>query len=162
MHPQFVDFVALARSRLGWKAEIVFATNGLLVDDALASALAPYKPKVGVSLHRPEMAGPAIEVLKKYGLLAWVGSDAATSSVDWAGQVKWHVSAPAMHCMWVTGGRVFVLADGRMSSCCFDASGDEAICNIEDFDPDKHFTNPYKLCKNCHQTLDIEGYDQRG
>ena len=162
MHPRFVEFVALAREQLGWAAEIVFATNGLLVDEALATALAPHKPKIGVSLHRPEMAGPAIEVLKKHGLLAWMGSDAATSSVDWAGQVKWHVSAAPMHCMWVTGGRVFVLADGRMSSCCFDATGDEAICNIAEFDPAIHTTRPYRLCKACHQTLDIEGYDQRG
>ena len=161
MHPRFVEYVQLAREELGEKVEIVFATNGLLVDEELAAALAPYRPKVGVSLHRPEMAGPAIEALKKHGLLAWIGSDAATASVDWAGQVKWHVSAPAMPCMWVKDGRVFVLADGRVSPCCFDGLGSEAICNIKEFDPEQHFTRPYRLCKNCHQTLDIEGYDQR-
>lgn len=161
MHPRFVEYVALARETLGEAVDLIFATNGLLVDDALAKALQPYQPKIWVSLHRPEKAGPAIESLKRYGLLSSWGSDAATASVDWAGQVKWHVSAPEMPCMWVKGGRVFVLADGRVSTCCFDALGSEAICNITEFDPEKHFTKPYRLCKNCHQTLDIDGYDQR-
>ena len=162
LHPRFVECVAQAREALGPAVAIVFATNGLLVDDALAVALAPYKPLVGVSLHRPEAAGPAIEALKRHGLLVWTGSDAATSAVDWAGQVKWHVSAPAQECMWVKGGKVFVLADGRVSTCCFDGLCSEVVCgDIQAFDPRIHFTKPYRLCKSCHQTLEIKGYDQR-
>lgn len=162
LHPRFVEYVALARQALGADMPIVFATNGLTMTPELAKELAPYKPKVGVSLHRPEMAGPAIEALKKYDLLAWVGSDAATASVDWAGQVKWHVSAPkGMECMWVKSGRVFVMSDGRMTTCCFDGAGTEVIGNIKELDLQTHFTRPYRLCKNCHQQLNIEGYDQR-
>lgn len=162
MHPRFVEFVAYARLALGDEVDIVFATNGVLMTDELARELAPFRPKVGVSLHRPEVAGPAIEILKRHGLLAWVGSDAATQSVDWAGQVDWHVSAPKMECMWVKAGRVFVLADGRVSTCCFDGAGTEVICDhIRNLDLQKHFTRPYRLCKGCHQELNIDGYDQR-
>lgn len=161
LHPRFVEYVALAREAVGPNVDVVFATNGLLMTEELAKELAPYKPKIGVSLHRSEFAGPAIEILKRHGLLCWAGADAATSAVNWAGQVQWHVSAPGMQCMWVRGGRVFVLADGTVSSCCFDGTGDEPITTIKEFDPSHHFTRPFKLCKTCHQNIDIEGYDQR-
>lgn len=162
LHPRFTEYVGLARQELGPEADIVFATNGLEVTEEMAAALAPHRPKIGVSLHRPEMAGPAIEILKRYKLVSWVGSDAATAAVDWAGQVKWHVSAPSHECPWVTWGRAFVLADGRMSACCFDGDGSGAFAeDIKTFDPMRHRTSPYRLCAACHQTLDIPGYDQR-
>lgn len=161
LHPRFAEYVGMARRALGNKVDVVFATNGLEVTEELAAAIAPFKPKIGVSLHRPEKAGPAIEILKRYGLVAWIGSDAATHAVDWAGQVKWHVSVGAIHCPWVSHGRVFVLADGRMSACCFDGDGSGVFGSIETFDETVHRTAPYKLCPTCHQTLDIPGYEQR-
>jgi len=162
LHPRFAEYVALARGAVGEACDVVFATNGLEVTEELARALAPARPKIGISLHRPEVAGPAIEILKRYGLATWIGSDAATAAVDWAGQVKWHVSAPAHHCPWVVHGRAFVLADGRMSACCFDADGSGVFCpDVRAFDPEQHRTRPYRLCPACHQTLDIPGYEQR-
>jgi MoaA/NifB/PqqE/SkfB family radical SAM enzyme len=67
MHPDFVRFVHLARKKVGPRCELVLATNGLLVDDALAEAIAPARPQVFVSMHRPEKAGPAINALQRAG-----------------------------------------------------------------------------------------------
>ncbi len=155
MHPQFARFVNLAREVLGEDFGLVFATNGLLMTDALAAAIAPARPVVFVSLHRPEKAGLAVEVLKKYNLIAGVSIDAAVASTNWAGQVKWHVSAPAgRQCQWVRGGKAFMLADGRLSRCAYDATGGGVIGHIDD-DIDTLQTSPWSLCKTCDQEVGV-------
>jgi hypothetical protein len=152
MHPEFVDFVALARERLGETQDLVLATNGLLMTDALAMALKPYRPRVYVSLHRPERAGPAVEALKRAGLIAGVSVDAAVSATDWAGQIKWHVSAQRSMCPWVLGGWAMVLSDGRLTRCSFDATGIGVFGNVTD-DLSLLQTSPYSLCEKCHQDV---------
>ena len=49
-------------------------------------------------------------------------------------------------------GRVFVLADGRVARCCFDATADDIIGTVDD-DLTTLQTAPYKLCASCH--LDV-------
>jgi hypothetical protein len=155
LHPDFVRMVHLAREYLGQDFQLVFATNGLLMTDELAREIAPANPTVFVSLHRPEKAGPAIEALRKYGLLAGVSADPSISSTNWAGQVDYHVSAPkGRPCSWVTGGKVFMFADGRISRCAFDASGVGVIGHIED-GLSKLETSPYVLCRTCDQNVGV-------
>src|SRR5262245_42521314 len=43
LHPQFVEFLAIARHVLPANP-IVFSTNGLLLTDELAAKIAPYRP----------------------------------------------------------------------------------------------------------------------
>lgn len=160
MVPDFLERVRLAREYAGFHTALVFATNGLLITEDLAKALKPFKPLVGVSAHRPEKAGPAIEILKKHGLLSWISVDPSSSAIDWAGQVKWFVSAKPEPCPWIMYRRAFVMSDGRMSACCLDGTGDEAFGNILTFNEDTDLTGPYKLCATCNQTLDIPGYQQ--
>jgi hypothetical protein len=161
MHPLFTEFVGIARARLGPSFDLVLATNGLLVDDEMAEKLAPYRPRVFVSLHRPEKAGPAVEVLKRAGILAGVSTDPSTAATDWAGQVKWHRSAVEYRpCGWVRHGAVFVMSDGRLSPCSFDGTGDETIGSVFD-DLDQLATHPYRLCVTCDQRLEIDGWDQQ-
>lgn len=155
MHPEFIPMLALAREALGDEHDIVLATNGLLVDDDMAQAMAPYRPRVYVSLHRPERAGPAVEALKRAGILAGVSADPAISAVDWAGQVKWHVSAQRMPCPWVRGGWAMVLSDGRLTRCCFDGTGVGVFGHITD-NLEAMGTSPYKLCATCHQDVGVE------
>lgn len=154
MHPEFVRNVFLAREAVGPDVRLVLATNGLLMTRELAMALKPTGIWVWVSLHRPERAGPAIENLKAAGLLHGVSADAAIDSVDWAGQVKWHVSTrqKGEPCPWVKPGRVFILSDGRVARCCFDATADDVIGTVDD-DLTTLQTAPYKLCASCH--LDV-------
>lgn len=162
MHPAFLDFLAMARESLGPEQDLVLATNGLLVDDALAQAMKPFRPRVFVSLHRPEKAGPAVEALKRAGLIAGVSADPSVSATDWAGQIKWHVSAQRTRCPWVTGGWAIVFSDGRLSRCSFDGTGvgtiknsrgGEANVNVDDVTQLE--TSPYSLCASCHQDVGV-------
>ncbi len=158
LHPEFVRNVFLAREAVGPAVRLVLATNGLLMDDALAQAIAPARPAVWVSLHRPERAGPAVEALRRAKILSGVSSDPSLAAVDWAGQVKWHVSAPkGSPCPWMANAMVMVMADGRVTRCCFDATGDGVIAHVDD-DLSKYATSPYNICAACH--LDASGFVQ--
>jgi hypothetical protein len=158
MHPEFIPFLAYARERLGKQQEIVLATNGLLVNDAMAEAMEPYRPKVFVSAHRPEKAGPAIEALKRVGLLEGVSVDPTMAAVDWAGQVKWHVSAVRSVCPWLSHAWGMVLSDGRITRCCFDSTGVGVIGHVSD--GVQPYTAPYSLCASCHHTVPVEFKEQ--
>lgn len=161
MHPEFVRFVAMAREAVGDRCALVLATNGLLMTREMAREIAPYKPMVWVSMHRPEKAGPAIEALREVGLLSGASADPSLASIDWAGQVEWHVSAGERKCDWVKGGRIFVMADGRVSRCCLDATGEGTFTTIDQLNLEDHSTSPYSLCANCDQDLGIPEFPQR-
>lgn len=160
LHPDFVEYVRLAREAVGPSVDLVFATNGLLMTEKLADALKPYRPKVGVSLHRPEKAGPAIEILRERGMLLGAAADAATAAIDWAGQVDWHVSAPKGRlCPWIREGWAMVMADGRITTCCLDASGVGVVGTVDDV-IGSLYVKPYSLCGSCDQVIGIKGYEQ--
>lgn len=156
MHPDFVRNVFLAREAVGRYVNLVLATNGLLMTDDLAMAIAPARPSVWVSLHRPERAGPAVEALKRAGIFNGVSADPSMAAVDWAGQVKWHVSAPkGRPCPWIQSSMVMVMSDGRVTRCCFDSTGEGVIAHIDD-DLAQHATSPWKLCATCHLSVPQE------
>lgn len=155
LHPQFVDFLALAREALGPDHHLDLATNGVSMTAELARAMAPHRPRVWVSLHRPERAGPAIDHLLAAGLHPMgVSVDAAVSGTDWAGQVKWTVRAPRTPCPWVTGGWAIVLSDGRVTRCSFDGFGKGTLGTVDD-DLTRVETAPYALCAKCHQDVGV-------
>jgi hypothetical protein len=155
LHPEFVDFVALARKRLPANP-LVFSTNGLLLTDELCAQLAPYRPRIYVSLHRPEKAGPAIQAAKRYGLFEQANPAAALMAFNWAGQVDWFVSAPPSVCEFLKSGWGVVLVDGRITTCCLDASGKGVVGHVDD--PIESLTSPgtglrpYELCQACHMS----------
>ena len=149
MHPDFVEYIRLAREAVGPHIRLVLATNGLLVTDEMAEALKPYDLRIWVSLHRPEKAGPAIEILKRHGLLNGFSADPSTASINWAGQVEYHVSARRGPCDWLTQGWAMAMADGRITTCCLDATGAGVVGTLDDA-PDSIRTRPYGLCKDCH------------
>ena len=153
MHPDFVRNVFLAREAVGPYVALVLATNGLLMTADLAKAIAPARPSVWVSLHRPERAGPAVEALKRAGIFSGVSTDPSQAAVDWAGQVKWHVSAPkGRPCPWISMHMAMVMADGRVTRCCFDSDGSGVIAHVDD-DLSSHGTSPFHLCASCHLSV---------
>lgn len=160
MHPEFVRNVHIARDAVGPDVRLVLATNGLLMTHDLARAIAPARPMIWVSMHRPEKAGLAIHALQEvqnevgYQLLFGVSADSNIDAVDWAGQVKWFVSTQqkGTPCQWVKPGRVFVMSDGRVSRCCFDATATDIIGTVDD-DLTQLQTRPYKLCATCHHDV---------
>lgn len=150
MHPLFLQYVKMAREALGPTYRILLATNGILFNENMALHLAKLNVRVYISAHRPEKAGPAIEIAKHYGILDGVSVDPTIASVDWAGQVDWHVSAAqGRKCDWIRGGWGMVMADGRITTCCFDASGIGVIGDV-DSNIDELYVSPYELCKSCH------------
>lgn len=156
MHEAFIEYLALAREALGPRQVLVLATNGIRVDDAMARAMQPYYPKVFVSLHRPERAGPAINALRRVGLLAGMSADPSIAATDWAGQVKWEVTTPVKGapCPWVRGGWGMVLVDGRITRCSFDGTGVGVFGDVWQ-DVPALSTSPYKLCTTCHQDVGV-------
>ena len=150
MHPDFVEYVRLARDAVGSHTRIVLATNGLLVTDEMAEAVQVYNPRFYVSLHRPEKAGPAIEILKRYGLIDGVSGDPSYAAIEWAGQVEWFTSAAqGQTCDWMLNGWMMAMADGRLTTCCLDASGVGVIGHVDD-PIGKAEIKPYELCQKCH------------
>jgi radical SAM family protein len=151
LHPEWKTIIAMAREALPTNY-LNFSTNGLALDDDACAHLAKYDVKVFVSLHRPEKAGPAIERAKRHGIYDTFNASAAVSSMDWAGQVDWHVSAPASRCEWLAQGWCNVLVDGRVSTCCLDASGVGVVGHVDD-EIGSLSIKPYELCGPCHQQV---------
>lgn len=154
LHPEFETMVRMAHKVVnGTDCKLILATNGIEIvkRPELADVLKECDVWTWVSLHRPEKAGPAVEILKKAGVLRGVSADPSMSSIDWAGQVDWFVSTnvKGQKCFWTHEGRVVALADGRISRCCLDAEGIGVLGNVYD-DLTMLSTGPYDLCLNCH------------
>lgn len=148
LHPDLVRMMFRAREVLGDDRHVVMSTNGLLFTDELAAAIAPMRPSVYVSLHRPEKAGLAIEVAKRHGVYVGRNSSFADSAFDWGGKVKWFVSHPRVQCEHLYQGWGIVLVDGRISTCCLDADGSGVVGTVWD-DPATLAVKPFSLCDTC-------------
>jgi len=152
MHPDFIEYLGITRSFLP-NINLVLASNGVKVKEEYIKAMAKYRVQYYVSMHRPEVAGPAIELGKKYGVLTGVSADPAIASIDWAGQVDWHVSTSNnMPCPWLTDSMVMVTAEGDLVTCCLDGDGVSKIGTVDD-NISKLTPVPYSLCKSCHHTV---------
>lgn len=149
LHPNIVEMVRMARSVLP-SNPITMSTNGLALTDDLAREFAKERLLLFVSLHRPEMAGPAINIAREHGILAGTNDAFATSSVSWAGQVKWDVTAPKIPCAFLAIGWGVVMVEGKITTCCYDASGAGVIGDVRD-EPAAIGMAPYSLCQTCEQ-----------
>lgn len=148
LHPEIIEMFARAREAIGPDRTLVLSTNGILLDDAMAQALGRSNVMVYVSNHRPEVAGRAVEVARLAGIFAGLNTAAATSSLDWAGQVDWPVSAPRRVCAFLQNGWGVVLSDGRITTCCMDADGSGVVGTVDD-EPGSLGMKPYRLCPDC-------------
>ena len=159
LHPDFVEFAALTREVIGPQRQLTITTNGLLLDEAMAVAIAPLRPHVFISLHRPEKAGLAVQVAKKHGILAGVNESFVTSAFDWAGSMKdrWFVSAPRIPCEYLRSGWAVVLVDGRVATCCLDVDGSSTVGTVWD-KPETLMLKPWvgekgAGCSSCHMSV---------
>ena len=176
IHPDFVEYLCAAREACGPEVRIIFATNGVYPqfkvakDDAkgyydacraYAEQMRPYKPVVWVSLHRPERAAIAANAFRDAGLLEGMSADPTLNAMDWSGQVKWFNSARAgqLPCQWLREGKVMAMADGRLTTCCYDASGVGVVGHVRD-PIGTVKVQPYSLCGTCDQVIGVAGHDQ--
>jgi len=153
MHPRFIEMLVVARATCP-KIPIVFSTNGLpTFTDEIASACARLRVEVMISLHRPEVAGKAIELARKYNILKFINTQFADGAFDWAGQVDgWFVSAPNIVCEYLRSGWGVILFDGKITTCCLDAENKGVVGTVWD-EPGTLNIHPYSLCKSCHMEL---------
>lgn len=157
LHPNFVEFVRLAREAVGPSVKLILATNGLLVTDELARALAPLKPDVYVSLHQLEKGTLANKRLRAAGVAGNMTADPATYGNDWAGQVdaRWKGDYK-FSCPWGHKGHAFVYSDGAIGSCCLDASGSGKFGHVNDEIGSLQWRPNASLCPKCYQVLPAE------
>lgn len=147
LHPELAEICRLAR--LALRGPITFSTNGLKLTDERCEMLARYGIKVWVSLHRPEKAHAAIVKATAHGIYIGPNMSAATSAMDWAGQLEWEVNAPTSDCRWLGEGWAAVLVDGRISTCCLDAAAKGVIGSVFDDPSESLLTQPFSLCGDC-------------
>lgn len=158
LHPKFVEWVEDLRSVIGYERPLVVSTNGTEfrsggpMTDFDMKRLADVRPHFFVSLHRPEVAQPAINRLKSFGIRVDTNTAFATSSLDWAGQVKWVATMARSECQYLRRGWGVVRQDGQITTCCMDAHTKHAFGTV--FDPVGQLElKPHALCDNCQ--LDV-------
>lgn len=153
MHPDIVSLLARVRTRLPTQA-IMFSTNGVKLTDELCAEMAPYQPNIFISIHRPEKAGPAVAVARKHGLFVGLNPAPVLSPTDWSGQVKWMNDCKSARCTYLLDGWAMILVDGRITTCCMDASAKGVIGHIDN--PFESVTapgtglRPFEFCARCH------------
>jgi hypothetical protein len=153
LHPEFPEVIRMAREALPG-CDIGIATNGVALTDAHCEVLAEHNVWLNVSLHRPEKAGIAVERARRFGVLKFTNNAPVEAANDWAGNVNWHVSPQRAMCPYLAEGWAYVLVDGRISTCCFDAACEGIIGHVDEVKRmDALTVAPFKLCKTCHLTV---------
>jgi hypothetical protein len=154
MHPDFIKYLEIAREELGYELPMLIATNGVSLTEEHARAMSMLKVRAYVSAHRPEKAGLARALLIKYGAFIGDSLDPSIAPINWAGQVDWACDNPVIGsaCPWLTIGRVIAFADGRVSRCCLDSTGEGVIGHVND-EIGRWETGPWKLCEGCHHAV---------
>lgn len=156
MHPNFVEWVRLARAAVGWNCHLVLSTNGVGFTDEAIDGIAETGISVWVSPHVPIRAAAAIKRLQEVGLFRGTSDGAWTSPVNWAGQVDWpqYAHTTGSQCPWIPNGRATVFSDGKVSMCCFDSDRSGVVGHIDDLINGKElYVEPYKLCGPCHHEI---------
>lgn len=158
MHPEFETIIRRAREVMP-DGDISMATNGVALTAEHCEVLRDHGVWLNVSLHRPEKAAKAVELASEYGVLGYTNVAAVERANDWAGQVDWHVAPmPPVACDWLTNGMVFVLVDGRITTCCFDTvTPEKVLAHVSD----SHLIGtlemtPIGLCNTCHMKVPDE------
>lgn len=148
LHPKFLEFCEIARMSLP-HTTLRLSTNGLLFDHDIAKELSRLKVLLHISLHRPEKAGIAVVIAQQYGILEYYDVNPVKGAMNWAGQVNWPVTAERKVCGWLRDGWGAVLQDGRITTCCYDASGAGVVGHVND-EIGNASIKPYSLCNTCH------------
>lgn len=154
LHPRFTEAMWRVREVIGDRL-LIISTNGVDMTEELARELAAARVGVYVSLHRPEVATPALEMLKAAGCGVATNVAFVDSALDWAGQVKWHVSAPRVQCGYLTRAWAVVRQNGNIDACCMDAHDKYRVATVWD-EPGRLLTHATDLCAGCNFSVPEE------
>ena len=159
LHPQFVDAMFLVRSVIGAR-KMIISTNGIGLTREMAVHLRHAQVQVYVSLHRPEVASKALNNLYLEGCMFSYNKNFVDSSMNWAGQVKWHVSAGAHECQYLEKGWAVVRQNGSVDMCCMDALDAHPIGHVRD-EPGTLLAQVTPLCAACHLVVPQKYYQEQ-
>ena len=148
LYPRFVEAMWRVRNLIGDR-ELILSTNGVDMTPELARELASARVGVYVSLHRPEVAAPAMEMLRAAHCPMGTNVGFVDSALDWAGQVDWHVSAPRAMCGYLSRGWAVVRQNGSINACCMDAHDKYRVASVWD-EPGTLVTHATGLCSSCN------------
>lgn len=154
LHPRFTEAMWRVREVIGDRM-LIISTNGVDVTQELARELAAARVGVYVSLHRPEVATPAMEMLRRAGCSVGTNVAFVDSALDWAGQVDWHVSAPRVQCGYLTKSWAVVRQNGSIDACCMDAHDKYRVATVWD-EPGTLLTHATNLCAGCNFSVPEE------
>jgi hypothetical protein len=150
LHPLFRQYVEQIRQV--YQGYLLFSTNGLLINDEIAPFLAKHNVHTYVSLHRQEVAGPALNALMRAKATLQINAGFALSSFNWGGTLDWPVTAKPHPCSYLGIGWGTVMSDGSMTTCCMDSEGTGIVGHVND--PIGSLSlKPYDLCSKCHLTV---------
>lgn len=156
LNPNIVEMVKLAREVVPLKYRVHMNTNGLKLTEELAFSLKNAGlNSIDLTAHNAYSTAKAIRIVQKVGLRGQISLDFITRPNDWAGQVNWFESAVRYSCPWLHIGQCFVLSNGDIVQCCFDAKAQSMMGNVNDM-PGELEAMPFKLCETCHQDIPRE------
>jgi hypothetical protein len=155
LYDRFVDAVLCARDAIGASRLLTFSTNGILLDEKTLDAIRPADPIVFVSLHRPEVAAPVVDLLRRSGLRYGTNNSFVDSALNWVGDVDWHVSHTAQECAYLRDGWSVVRADGHVGTCCWDAETEHSRIGHVDDPLGSFITAPHAACAKCSLTVPL-------
>lgn len=129
---------------------VYISTNGLLITEEIVEALKIAGiDRIDVSCHDEDVALKAHGIITKHGIYSIINYGVQDKKFNWANQLDIENTAPSQHhCPWIENKECFILHDGSVVSCCFDAYGKHIIGRIEDVEELE--IKPFGLCKNCN------------
>lgn len=155
LHPRFIEWMRVVRSVIGYSRKLVIATNGVALTRTMAEAMADAHAEVFVSTHRPEKAGPAVELLKAVKCRVGTNTAFVDAAIDWAGQVDWYVSGKSHACSYLARRWVAIREDGSVNTCCMDAESLAPIGHVDDQIGTLR-TRATSVCDGCHLGVPAE------
>lgn len=148
LNKDLITMIKLIKNRV--KSPVYLSTNGLLIDNNMATLLKESGiDKVDVSFHDEMVAKQALVALYTHSIESKITTGSQEARFDWAGQVeveKLNQSNP--NCPWIANQECFIMHDGSIVNCCFDSFGTNIIGHIDDMSAIS--IKPFKLCKTCN------------
>lgn len=157
LHPEFTKYCEYARKALPGLA-IRVSTNGELLTQEHVDCMADLGIRLHISIHNPGKLGNTPMIASKAGILEYMASNPVIEPNNWGGQIDWPVYNSPYKCGWLVNGWSIVLANGDITTCCFDATGEGVVGNINQ--PIAELVEleikPWRVCKTCNLISELE------
>lgn len=148
LNPDIALMVTLLKSKVS--LPVYLSTNSLLIDNEIVKKLKIAGiDRIDISPHDEEAALKAWQIINSQGIQSTINYGVQDKKFNWASQLDIESTIPEYPiCPWMHYKECFILHDGSVVSCCFDAYGTNIIGHIEDVENLE--IKPFGLCKNCN------------